>query len=76
MTAKWTRGFRWLLCEIFGYAGDHGWQSVYEERPVTLITGEVAKGKLMMRTRRAKREYRHEQPWDRAGAHLQDMTDV
>ena len=71
-----VRAFEWLLCEIFGYAGDHGWKAVYVVEPVELITGEVASGSLMMRTRKAKSEYMRETPRDRAGAHLQDMTDV
>lgn len=70
------RSFKRLLCEIFGYAGDHGWVSTYTEERVTLITGEPAAGQLMMRTRKGKREYRRERPIDRLGAHLRDMEDV
>ena len=70
------QALKWVLREIFGYAGDHGWKAVYVSEPVTLITGEVASGNLMMRLRKTKPEYRRERPRDRVGAHLNDLTDV
>jgi hypothetical protein len=53
------RALKWLLDEIFGYAGDHGWVSVWMDNIVTLTDGKKSAGYLMMRTQKGKTEYRH-----------------
>jgi hypothetical protein len=53
------RMFKWLLCEIFGYAGDHAWVSVWMDDIVMLADGTTSAGYLMMRTHKGACEFRH-----------------
>ena len=51
--------FKWVLCEIFGYAGDHGWSPVWMDSAEPLTDGSTSAGYLMMRTHKGEREFRH-----------------